>query len=105
ACRALLIGWLGAQWSQRLLVGFSAVAGVLMLGPMRWGARRNAVPAGKPSQFRMVNFASLVAAMSLAAGLAWSVPEVPWGLIAYGRYLPTKTENAKLLYLGEGMNA
>src|SRR5690242_3608247 len=37
--------------------------------------------------------------------LIWSVPRLPWGLVAYGRYLPGKSDLGKLLYVGEGMNA
>jgi spermidine synthase len=47
----------------------------------------------------------LAFSVGLAALLAWSVPRTPWELIAYGRYLPTKTLNARVLYAGEGMNA
>jgi spermidine synthase len=43
--------------------------------------------------------------MGLAALLAWSVPGLPWELVAYGRYLPTRIGQADILYMGEGMNA
>jgi spermidine synthase len=33
------------------------------------------------------------------------VPQVPWELVAYGRYLPTKLSWGTNLYVGEGMNA
>ena len=34
-----------------------------------------------------------------------TVPKVPDGLIAYGRFLPTYTTQPKYLYVGEGMNS
>jgi spermidine synthase len=37
--------------------------------------------------------------------LVQEVPPVPWDLVAYGRYLPTKTELGTNLFTGEGMNA
>ena len=47
----------------------------------------------------------MAASTGLAALLARSVPPVPWGLIAYGRYLATWVLPANVLYVGEGMNA
>jgi spermidine synthase len=42
----------------------------------------------------------------LAAGLvAWSVPALPWQLIAFGRRLATTTGSWTPLYVGEGMNS
>jgi spermidine synthase len=42
--------------------------------------------------------------VGFAALLAWSVPQVPWELVAYGRYLPTKVGLGTKLYMGEGLN-
>ena len=41
----------------------------------------------------------------LAVPLAWSVPTIPAGLIAYGRYLASRTTVGEALYVGEGMNS
>jgi spermidine synthase len=41
----------------------------------------------------------------LAVPLAWSVPTIPAGLIAYGRYLASRTQVADAIYVGEGMNS
>jgi spermidine synthase len=41
----------------------------------------------------------------LAAALAWSVPEAPAGLIAFGRKLATSQPEPEYLYVGEGANA
>jgi spermidine synthase len=40
-----------------------------------------------------------------AAALIGTVPRLPWGLVAYGRYLPAKTDLGKALFVGEGVNA
>jgi spermidine synthase len=42
---------------------------------------------------------------ALAVSLAWSVPTIPAGLIAYGRYLASRTQVADAIYTGEGMNS
>ena len=41
----------------------------------------------------------------LAVPLAWSVPAIPAGLIAYGRYLASRSSVAEAIYVGEGMNS
>jgi spermidine synthase len=46
-----------------------------------------------------------LAALAGAAALIWTVPRLPWGLVAYGRYLPAKTDLGKALFVGEGVNA
>jgi spermidine synthase len=44
-------------------------------------------------------------AVSLAAALvlAWSVPPLPPALVAYGRFLPTRGQDANVVYVGEGV--
>jgi spermidine synthase len=49
--------------------------------------------------------AAAVAVCSMAGLLIWSVPRLPWPLVAYGRYLPGKSDLGTRLYMGEGMNA
>ncbi len=83
----LLIPATGTQHSQRFLIGLAAVAGLLALASVR----RMAIP--------------LLASLLGAALLAWNVPSVPWGVVAYGRQFSVKTLLGDLLYLGEGMNA
>lgn len=90
ATTLLLIPWLGTRQTERLLAGLSATAGLLML------------LSSKSS--RAPRFALLLATAALCALLAWTVPSVPWELIAFGRYLPSRTDLGTLLYLGEGMN-
>lgn len=80
----VLIPVIGTQDSQRALIGIAALAAVL------------ALRSGRPAVL-----ASLVA----MAVLEWSVPPVPWELVAYGRRLPSSLNRGHSLYVGEGMNA
>ncbi|MDP2998572.1 MAG: fused MFS/spermidine synthase, partial [Bryobacterales bacterium] len=82
----LLIPEIGTGLSQRVLIGLAGVAALVVLAPLR----------------RKI---LALAATALVAALVWSVPAVPWGLVAYGRQLPARTSPGELLYLGEGMNA
>lgn len=85
-----LIRWAGTQQCQRLLIGFAAAAALLMFAPFVRSARSAALP---------------ILAAGLAALLIWNIPAIPWGVVAYGRRLPTRSGHSDLLYMGEGMNA
>jgi spermidine synthase len=82
-----LIPALGTQHAAQWLIALSLLAAGLAFAPQRtgWG------PFG----------AAVAAALILAATL----PPTPWQLIAYGRQIHTSDANAKVLYLGEGINA
>ena len=100
ACSLLLIAWLGTQQTQRLLATLSAAGGLMLLGPGFFAWRKNR------SWLRKLASTGLFLVLLLGAALlAWSIPSIPAGLIAYGRYLPGKNSEAKTLYAGEGMNA
>ncbi|MGH9672686.1 MAG: spermidine synthase, partial [Bryobacteraceae bacterium] len=73
----------GTQQSQRVLVALAGVAALAALSVR--GRRAIAVAAAIP--------------------LAWTVPAVPWGVIAHGRRLATQRHSAEVLYVGEGRNA
>jgi spermidine synthase len=45
------------------------------------------------------------AAIPVGTLLLWTLPAVPWGVVAYGPQLPTRTRESELLFLGEGMNS
>ncbi len=106
-CSVLLIAWMGTQQTQRLLIILSAAAGLLVLRcqlasrPLEQSGI-NGLERGRLTS-RQIAFCLI--AGGVVALAAWSVPRVPWPLIAYGRYLPGKTELGSLLYVGEGMNA
>jgi spermidine synthase len=127
ASSLFLIPNLGTQQLHRLLVAASALSGLLMV--MFSKAARVSVEEGlaaggttattglKPSgkgnrQVRdgfafnaMFSTALVLAVLAWTLVLARDIPKVPWDLIAYGRYLPSKTELGTNLYVGEGMNA
>jgi spermidine synthase len=102
----LVIPWLGTQQAQRLLIGLSTAAAILMLAPLPWMAGEQS-PTDRPKRWtrRLVRPAVWAASLSIAAGLAWSVAAVPGELVAYGRYLLSWTGQAEVLYVGEGMNS
>lgn len=108
----LLISWVGTQQSQRLLIGLSSLAAVVIFAPFVWPFRST---TSEPDDNERDDTSSpidsstgsvlLLASIAVAALLASSVPKVPWGLVAYGRNLPTKHGDGDILFLGEGMNA
>ena len=80
----VLIPAIGTRQSQQVLIAIAAVAALFALRSLK-------VP--------------VLLAMALIAALAWSVPPLPWELVAYGRRLPSSLNRGKALYVGEGMNA
>ena len=102
-CSIFLIGWLGTQHVQQILIGLSAVSGLLMFLPrfasFGSGWLRSANKAS------LSRGATLFGGLGIAALLSWTVPAVPWELVAYGRYLPSKPIIGEKLYMGEGINA
>jgi spermidine synthase len=103
----LVIPMLGTLGAQRVLIGLSAAAAVVVLVPL----------------FRPAAAALAGASLALAAGLAWVLTPVPWGMVAYGRHLPSEAKSLApgivsesdvpsgsgqpdiyCTYVGEGMN-
>jgi spermidine synthase len=80
----MLIPRIGTQQSQRILIVCAAAAAVFAL--------------------RSVRPLTLVA-LVLTAVLEWSVPPLPWELLAYGRRLPASLNRGHSLYVGEGINS
>jgi spermidine synthase len=90
-----LVGTVGSQLTQQVLIGVSAMSGLLMLMP----------PAGEKRPL----FSStpvVVVGIALVAGLlARSVPPLPGILVAYGRYAATWVGQNEIVYVGEGVTA
>lgn len=84
----LAIPLLGTQHAAQLLTLLTLVAAGLAFAPH---CRRG-----------WAGFACVAAA---AIALALSLPATPWQLIAYGRQIATGDNAAKVLFLGEGINA
>jgi len=103
----VLIAWLGTQQTQRIFVGLSFLAGLFVHFGMRKLGKAVGTEAKPTNRQKMAlnQLAFWLGLGAIAAFLVWSLPQVPWPLIAYGRYLPQKTELGRLLYVGEGMNA
>jgi spermidine synthase len=103
----LLIPWLGTQQTQRLFIGLSAVGGLLAFVG-HWVAHQAGNALARPAIWKIPTLRRAMLGVfvsAVAALLMWSVPPIPWPLLAYGRFLPTKTDFGMLLYEGEGMNA
>jgi spermidine synthase len=98
-----LIGWVGTQRSQQLLMALSAIAAALALGRPVVGLLRSSEPESRKSAAGHLVWRCVAGLAAIL--LIWSVPPVPWALIAYGRYLPMKTDLGRVLYVAEGMNA
>jgi spermidine synthase len=91
----LLVAWIGTQHAQQVLMALCVVSGLFML--VRLGR-------GDGTKHGLPDFA-VASMIALAVFFIWSVPKVPWGLIAYGRYFITRVGETDLLYAGEGMNS
>jgi spermidine synthase len=102
-----LIGWVGTQTAQRLLIGVSAAAAVLMFATLPFAPRRKAAPEDEVSRLLqwLVAGALIAVSVGLAGGLAHGVPELPGELVAWGRELPSRAGEAQVLYVGEGLNS
>jgi spermidine synthase len=104
----ILIARFGTQDSQRALIVLSAAAALLMFLLLLWRFRAGA-RSGESWVLgvKIVGTVALVALVGVAAFalVVWGVSKVPGELIAYGRSLPTRQGQAKVLYEGEGMNA
>jgi spermidine synthase len=101
----ILINWLGTQHAQRVLIGLSALAAVLMLEPYLWQfGRTKSVNRDSNRPMHWGGIAAIAVTIALPVLLAWSVSAIPWQLVAYGRALPIRTFGTNL-FVGEGMNS
>jgi spermidine synthase len=90
-----LVGTVGSQTTQQVLIGVAAMAGLLMLMPATGEVRRP-----------LASTPVVVIGIALIAGLlARSVAPIPWILVAYGRYAATWVGQNEMVYVGEGVTA
>ena len=95
---ALMIGWLGTQESQQLLIAIAGLAALLALASSLFTSSRTTSRVGICT--------GLVLVVGVTALLVRNVPPLPWKLVAHGRYMPTyNSEMRNLLYLGEGLSS
>lgn len=85
----VIIPAFGTQWAQRLLIGLSAVATLVALTPLVRPARAGETSSREPGRFAPGIAVALAGTLGVAAWLAWSLIPIPWGLVAYGRYMAT----------------
>ncbi|HSR06097.1 MAG TPA: hypothetical protein VLM42_03010, partial [Bryobacteraceae bacterium] len=107
----ILIPALGTRWSQQLLIWLSVAAALIAVAAIRYA------PLPDLLQWRhSVARVSLATAcvIALAWGLAWTVAEVPWQVIAYGRRIAPimrafdlydRANPTQVLFRGEGINS
>jgi len=99
----VLIPGVGTRVSQQLLIGVSVAAAIVAGAPVR----------GLLSPLRRMRAGFAVTAVALALALAWTVTDVPWQVIAYGRRVAPivraidlyKDFPTKVLFSGEGINS
>ena len=98
----VLVGTLGSQVAQQMLIGVAATSGVLVLVGVS-----SSTPGGRgEGVLRMRTAAIVVAGTCLAAVLlARAVPPLPGLLVAYGRYAATWVGINQIVYVGEGITA
>jgi spermidine synthase len=91
----VLVGTVGSQKTQQVLIGVAAMAALLMLMPVAGEARRP-----------LTSTPVVVIGIALVAGLlARTVAPIPWLLVAYGRYAATWVGQNEMVYVGEGVTA
>jgi spermidine synthase len=93
----LAVAWIGSQNTQMVLIGISAIAGLLMLSS-------SADESGK-GRTQVASMLLLILVTGGAGLLARSVPPMPGILVAYGRYAATWVGQNEIIYMDEGMVA
>jgi spermidine synthase len=103
----VLVGTVGSQIAQQVLIGIAALSGLLMLGLSPEGAGLDGKSAdGKSSARSAVPALARVVFIAVIAGLlARVVPPLPGILVAYGRYAATWVGQNEIIYVGEGVTA
>ena len=98
----LTVPFIGTDGAQRILIVTSAASALLVF----MTGRRAQSAVDTPAGMVFLREGSIAVIAALIALLIWNVPEVPSGLVAYGRSLPTRDETGiNYLYKGEGMNS
>lgn len=93
----LAIALIGSQNAQMVLIGISAVSGLMLLAS-------HADETGK-GRSQVASMVVLVLVTAGAGLLARTVPPMPGLLVAYGRYAATWVGQNEIIYTGEGMTA
>jgi spermidine synthase len=89
----ILVVWIGSRQAQQLLILVSVCAALLMLVPAaieRFHSRTTRLAAAA--------VVGLIAVVSMIA-----VPHLPGALVAYGRFMPTRSLDEDIVYMEEGL--
>ncbi len=83
--------YLGTQQAQRILISLAVISAIIALLPALWPAGAQIIPAFKirSPALRFVSVVVLTVAVVLSVMMARDVSKIPWGLIAYGRFMAT----------------
>jgi spermidine synthase len=103
----VLVPALGSAHTQALLILVASGAAILLVvtDRRRVSAAQTATPGERSARFdaRLLRRCAVSLAATLA--LAWSVPPLPPAFVAYGRFLPSRGQDANVVYVGEGVAA
>jgi len=95
----LLIGSIGTQQTQRVLIGVAGLSSLILLGPLASGFTHRLT-----LNVRRLAPTAVIVGMAVVLGL--SVAPVPGLLVAYGRYAATWVRSpVDIIYVGEGTHA
>ncbi len=98
----LTVPFIGTHGAQQVLIALAAISALIAFG----AARVQNLGENQTTDGAFARAGSLAALAALVVLMLWRVPEVPAGLVAYGRSLPTRDQSGiTYLYKGEGMNA
>ncbi len=85
----VIIPLMGTQQAQRVLMGLSALSGLIMLVPLLRPSPAKSSADNEQGTFKFAGAATLLAVLVAAVLLAAGVSKAPWGIIAYGRFMAT----------------
>ena len=98
----------GTRQAERMLIAIALAAALVVFFSMLRGPVAESVVKRDARAHQALSgggIAAVLIAVGVAVAFVVTVPKVPDGLIAYGRFLPTYTTQPKYLYVGEGMNS
>jgi spermidine synthase len=104
----IVIPTVGTQAAERLLIAVSMVSAIVVFVSIYDSTRE---PAEARKDIRAIprlgrgEIIGVAVGLVLALAFVVEMPKVPDGLVAYGRFLATYTEQPRYLYVGEGMNS
>ena len=105
ASSLILIPLLGTRGTQCTLIALAAVASTVILSVPHLLSTEGTSTSTKSRDSVSFRVRTALLTAIMTALLIVTVPELPGILVAHGRYAVQWTDNAELLYLGEGINS